>query len=98
MEAVCIYKDGNDRYNTQLFKLLKDKEHDLINLQKLIEATTNHFDEGSIYKETPNLIRLLIREDHNCAKFCIIDYLKIFIIVLLCSLVNIRWRQSLYMY
>lgn len=80
IEINIPYKVGDERYNTQVFTLLneykkmkisvkwKESENELIELQRKIEDITNQFDESSIFKETPNLIRLLIGKDLISAK------------------------------
>ena len=64
------------QYNDEVFKILESANdnhlNNLHNIQMLIEGKTMLFDEQSIFKTTPNIMKMLIRKDRSCAK----DYLK----------------------
>ena len=87
IEAKSLYKE-EERYNTQVFLLLNEykkviksnntwdpSENELQKLQTRIEDLTIKFDESSLFKETPNLIRLLIGKDLISAKLYLYKYI-----------------------
>nr|YP_010144800.1 hypothetical protein KYW51_mgp25 [Mirabilis jalapa]QQL93531.1 hypothetical protein [Mirabilis jalapa] len=81
IEANTIQKGGIDMYNSKVFSILNEykkvnqsnktwnpTENELISLQTRIENLTMTFDDKSIFKDTPNLIKLLIGKDPISAK------------------------------
>lgn len=69
----------SEEYKESLFNILKDakdklplKEDELRKIQMKIEDLTTVFDEKSMFKTAPNLIKILIRDHSENAK----DYLK----------------------
>lgn len=69
-------------YKQSVLKILEDKksgfplsDKDLRDMQMEIEDLTMKFNEGSIYKQAPNLIKILIQTDRLSAKDYLLDKL-----------------------